>query len=228
MSRLTLAPAERLIVALDVSDIDLAIRLVRQLAAITVFKIGYSLMFDPTLYALMKELRANNKQIFFDAKLNDIPRTVERGVESAVRRGVDFLTVHSDEAMLAAAMQGKGGSAIKIIAVTALTSFDSVSSRNQFRAGLVNAMITHCDGMTMSPQDLNDPIGQPVRDLVGDMIIATPGVRMAGTAKNDHQRIGTPEQAVGDGADYVIVGRPIVEAADPAHQAELFIHHLGV
>jgi orotidine-5'-phosphate decarboxylase len=219
-------PAHRLIVALDVVTISEAHTLLHQLApVVSTFKIGYSLLLEPSLHLLIAAIRSEKKQFFLDAKLNDIPRTVKRGVESAARRGADFITVHSNEAMLTAAMAGKGDSPIKIMAVTALTSFTVVSSRDQFRAGLLNAMITGCDGVIMSPYDLTDRMGcgTSIREMASKMIIATPGVRLAGEQINDHGRTGTPTQAIADGADYIIVGRPIIEAKNPLAEAERFI-----
>lgn len=223
---------QRLIVALDVPTIAQADELVRVLSPIvTTFKIGYWLLFDPGLHALISMLKAQNKNIFLDAKLNDIPETVKHGVASAASWGADFITVHSDEAMLEAAMDGKGSSSLKVMAVTALTSQHHTASRDRFRAGLANAIITSCDGLIMAPSDLTDRMRMiadynnhgTIRDIVGDMIIATPGIRMSGELNNDHSRSGTPSQAVTSGADYLIVGRPIIHAENPRTQAEMFI-----
>lgn len=224
--------ADRLIVALDVPTIAEAHDLVIKLSpVVNTFKIGYWLLFEPALSTLIPVLRDKQKQFFLDAKLNDIPETVEHGVGSAARWGANFITVHSDEAMLHAAMRGKGDSNIQVMAITALTSLPSAASRDRFRAGVINAMIADCDGLIMSPADLTDTIGRGVagsiRQMVSNMIIATPGVRLDGETMHDHGRVGSPSQAVRNGADYLIVGRPIIRAIDPLAEAERFITQMG-
>jgi orotidine-5'-phosphate decarboxylase len=219
-------PAQRLIVALDVPTVEDALDLVNHLSpVVSIFKIGYWLMFDPGLHFLVPVLRARQKQIFLDAKLNDIPETVRRGVESAAR-WADFITVHSDESMLVAAMAGKGDSPIKIMAVTELTSRPAVGNRHQFHAGMMNAIFADCDGLIMSPSDLRIYEKFRGQEKSRNRLVATPGVRMAGESSNDHSRSGTPAQAIQDGADWIIVGRPIIRAADPRAEAEKFISQI--
>jgi orotidine-5'-phosphate decarboxylase len=225
--------ADRLIVALDVPTVGEAFALMHKLMpVVNTFKLGYWLMFDPGAFQLARECRMRNKKFFLDAKLNDIPETVKQGVASAAKCGADFITVHSDETMLHAAMEGKGNSTIKVMAVTALTSMPFAASRDHFRAGVINAMLTGCDGLIMSPADLRDAIGAiapdwSMRSLVGKMLIATPGVRLPGKPLHDHGRSGTPDAAIQNGADYIIVGRPIIQADDPLAEAERFITHLA-
>ena len=224
------ASPSRLILALDVSTIQEADALVQRLAGpIGIFKIGYWLMFDAGFHDLVRTVKAHQCQLFLDAKLNDIPATVEHGVAAAARLGADFITVHSDAAMLDAAMQGKGNSTIKVMAVTALTSLDASGSQDRFYAGLLNAQIAGCDGLIMSPADLTRPMGNgdTVRAATKGMLIATPGVRLAGSSLNDHKRSGSPEQAIADGADYLVIGRPIIAAADPETAAHEFLARIG-
>ena len=219
-----------LIVALDVPTVEKAHHLFNLLApVVSTFKIGYWLLFDPEIHILIQAIKAAGRDWFLDAKLNDIPETVKHGVMSAAKLGAKFITVHSDEAMLRAAMEGKNQSvdpSIRVMAITALTSQSSAGSRLQFRAGLANALVAHCDGVIMSPADLNDPFTALVITDAYGLIIATPGVRMAGDSINDHGRSGTPARAVADGADYIIVGRPIVRADDPLAQAKSFISQI--
>lgn len=220
----SLTPGQRLIVALDVPTPAEARGLVDQLSPLVeTFKLGYWLLFNPEMPDLLRAIRGAGKQFFLDAKLNDIPETVRQGVMSVAAIGADFVTVHSDDpATLEAAVEGKGVSATKIMAVTALTSRDHNASRSQFRAGVVNAQIAKCDGLIMSPSDLHDAID--VRRRVGNhMLIATPGVRLAGTSRHDHARTGTPQGAIEAGADYIIVGRPITRSEDPRAATEQFL-----
>lgn len=220
----------QLIVALDVPTVEQAQHLFNLLSpVVSTFKIGYWLLFDPEVHALIESIKAAGRNWFLDAKLNDIPETVRHGVMSAAKLGAKFITVHSDEGMLRAAMEGKNQSidpSIHVMAITSLTSQSSTGSRDQFRAGLANALITKCDGVIMSPVDLNDPFVK-FTSAWGSLIIATPGVRMAGEMVNDHGRSGTPAQAGADGADYIIVGRPIIKADDPRAQAEMFISQIA-
>lgn len=233
--------SERLIVALDLPDIDTASAVVDLLLPIVpTFKIGFSLMFEPRFHALVEKLRQADKTVFLDAKLHDIPETVKRGVHSIANTGLfEFITVHStDERMLRAAMEGADGH-LKVLAVTALTSLSGYGVRERFRTGVVNAVLAACDGLIMSPVDLTDDLGylghRPppgagtglIRSIVGNMIIATPGVRLPASDQHDQSRVGTPQQAIANGADYIIVGRPIVLAADPLEAAMQFVAAIG-
>lgn len=222
-----MSPAQRLIVALDTACVGDALVLVRLLSPlVSTFKIGYALLFEPDLPRLYAALRDDQKAIFLDAKLNDIPATVQRGVASAARLGAAFLTVHANPAMLAAAMDGKGATAIKIMAVTALTSQPAAGTL--FRAGLAHAARSGCDGVIMAPSDLRDPMFRTDRRWRRTpWLVATPGVRLAGTPLDEHARFGTPAQAIAEGADYVIVGRPILRAADPLAEAQRYVTALA-
>lgn len=213
---------ERLIVALDVPTIVEALTLVEVLnPVVDIFKIGYWLLFDLDIAILTRRIAKHNKRLFLDAKLNDIPETVRHGVASAAKHGADFITVHSNFAMLEAAMAGKGSSSINVMAVTALTSQSVVDSRPAWRLGVRNAITAGSDGMIMSPYDLTD--GMQVRTRAPSMLIATPGVRLPGSPADDHGRVGTPRDAITNGADYIIVGRPIIHADDPRAVAERYI-----
>ena len=160
----------------------------------------------------------------------DIGETVKRGIERVAERGVSFVTVHGDGDIIRAAVEGRGKSSLRILAVPALTSLDEHGLRELGYGGSVAELI-HArakmafdwgiDGIIASPQDNPDAI----RELLGaeSLYVVTPGVRLAGAALDDHKRSGTPAQAIADGADYLVVGRPIVQAADPAAAAAAIV-----
>jgi orotidine-5'-phosphate decarboxylase len=228
------AIADRLIVALDLESVEAAWKTVRQLEGIvSFFKIGLWLQFAPGVDELIGGLIASGKKVFLDAKMYDIPETVSRAVAVAARRQVSFITVHGDEAILRAACKAREGSDLKIFAVTVLTSLDDAALHGlgyrlgaqdlvQLRAA--RAAACGCDGIIASAYDNPDGI----RSLAGkaDLLIATPGVRMEGDATHDHKRGATPSQAIENGADYLVIGRPIVQDADPAGKARRFVQEM--
>ena len=165
------------------------------------------------------------KKVFVDLKLHDIGNTVARGVESVARLGATFLTVHAYPQTMKAAVEGRAGSDLKILAVTVLTSYDdgdlhaagyrlNVSDLVEARAQ--QAQVLGVDGLVCSPVE-----AAHLHKIVGhQMILVTPGVRPAGSATGDQKRVMTPGRAIAAGADYLVVGRPIAEAADPKAAAE--------
>ncbi len=214
---------ERLIVALDVSTITEADRLVESLDGIvSFFKIGLWLQYASGVDGLIESLIDEGKQVFLDAKMFDIGETVKEGVIRAADRGVSFVTVHGNGDIIRAAVEGKGESSLKIFSISVLTSLDdhdlrdlgylcSVEQLVEFR---VKKSIEYgCDGVVAAPEDTAD-----IRKLAGaeSLLIATPGVRPEGSEFNDHKRTGTPTEAVCSGADYLVVGRPIIHKANPA------------
>lgn len=219
--------AERLIVALDVPRIETARRLVADLdGLVTVFKVGFWLAFAEGIDAFLSELTRAGKQIFLDCKMYDIDQTVEQGVARAAERGVSIVTVHGDDRMIEAAVRGRGHSGLKVFAVSVLTSLDDAAlARMGYgvpAAELVArraraAAACGCDGLIASARDNPNELRRRAgRD---SLLIATPGVRPAGTASDDHARFATPGQAIADGADYLVVGRPIIAAPNPARAA---------
>jgi orotidine-5'-phosphate decarboxylase len=221
----TIAPRDRLIVALDLPGTAPAEAMVARLGdSVTFYKIGYQLAYAGGL-SLVRQLTENGKKVFVDLKLHDIGNTVARGVESLSALGATFLTVHAYPQTMKAAVEARAGSDLKILAVTVLTSYDdadlqaagyrlSVSDLVEARAQQAQAL--GVDGLVCSPEE-----AAALRQIVGrSMSLVTPGIRPAGTASGDQKRIMTPARAIAAGADYLVVGRPVVEAADPKAAAE--------
>ena len=227
--------SERLIVALDVPSIGAARDLVNKLDGVTSFyKIGLWLAFAEGIDRFISDLVQSNRQIFLDCKMFDIGQTVEQGVARAADRGVSIVTVHGEAAMLDAAVRGRGSSDLKVFAISVLTSMDdaglhamgyrlSVAEMVALRAR--TAAQCGCDGLIASPTDNPNEL----RRLAGSdrLLIATPGVRQAGAALHDQRRTGTPAEAIANGADYLVVGRPIIRQPDPAAAARSILAEMA-
>ena len=223
--------AERLIVALDVPTVPEARHIVAELDGIvSFFKIGMWLLFQKQTDALIDDLVASGRRVFLDYKMYDIGETVKRGVASAAGRGIAFVTVHGDDAIMRAAVEGRGASDLKLLAITVLTSLNDAALHDMgYRLGvaeLINlrvrrAIACGCDGIVASASDNPDRL----RATAGSdsLLIATPGVRMAGDAAHDHERSADPETAIANGSDYLVVGRPIVQAGDRGARAREII-----
>jgi orotidine-5'-phosphate decarboxylase len=220
-----IAPKDRLIVALDLGSVEAAEAMVARLGdSVTFYKIGYQLSFAGGL-PLVRKLADKGKKVFLDLKLHDIGNTVARGVESIARLGATFLTVHAYPQTMKAAAEARGGTDLKLLAVTVLTSYDDgdlhaagyrlgVSDLVEARAQ--QAQVLGIDGLVCSPEEAG-----AVRKVVGhQMKLVTPGIRPVGSATGDQKRIMTPARAIAAGADYLVVGRPVVEAADPKAVAD--------
>ena len=225
MPRSTIAPRDRLIVALDLPGVDVAEAMIARLGdSVSFYKIGYQLAYAGGL-PLVRQLAQSGKKVFLDLKLHDIGNTVARGVESVARLGATFLTVHAYPQTMKAAVEGRGGSGLKILAVTVLTSYDDddlhAAGYRLGVSGLVEAraqqaQVLGIDGLVCSPEEATR-----LHKLVGDqMVLVTPGIRPAGVAAGDQKRMMTPARAIAAGADYLVVGRPVMEAADPRTAAE--------
>jgi orotidine-5'-phosphate decarboxylase len=228
LARLTLDARERVIVALDLPSVQAAESMVSRLGEQVVFyKIGYQLAFAGGL-AFAAGLIAAGKQVFLDLKLHDIGNTVEKGVASVAQLGATFLTVHAYPQTMKAAVAGKRGSALRILAVTVLTSYDDadlaaagydMSVPELAAARAQQARDIGVDGLVCSAEEAAN-----LRGIAGPgMVLVTPGIRPAGSASGDQKRIMTPARAIEAGADYLVVGRPIVEAADPKKAAEAIV-----
>ena len=225
MQPASIAPRDRVIVPLDLPSVEAAEAMVARLGdSVTFYKIGYQLAYAGGL-PLVSKLADQGKKVFLDLKLHDIGNTVARGVESVAKLGATFLTVHAYPQTLKAAVEGRAGSNLKLLAVTVLTSYDdgdlhaagyrlSVSDLVEARAQ--QAQVLGLDGIVCSPEE-----AAALRKLVGhQMTLVTPGIRPAGAAVGDQKRVMTPARAIAAGADYLVVGRPITGAADPKAAAE--------
>jgi len=223
--RAMIAGADRLILALDVPTTDDAARAIDAAGeAAGVFKIGYQLMPVGGI-DLARRLSESGRKVFLDFKFHDIGATVERGVRSVVRLGAEFLTVHAEEDVVKGAVAGRGDDArLKILAVTVLTSLDEAALR---RSGVSTPLAdlvlkrAECaaeagaDGVIASAQE-----AARIKARFGNRLtVVTPGVRPAGASLDDQARIATPAEAIAAGADYLVVGRPILAAADPGAAA---------
>ncbi|WP_133484971.1 orotidine-5'-phosphate decarboxylase [Aliiroseovarius marinus] len=226
---------DRLIVALDVPNALEGLKLAETLGdAVNFYKIGLGMLTGGGL-ALANELKGElGKKIFLDMKLFDIGNTVEAAVRGLAQFDLDFLTVHGDPHVVRAAAEGKGGKDMKILAVTILTSLD----RSDLDAGLIKpgnvqdlvleraarAMEAGADGVIASPQEA--ALIRALPEAEGKLIV-TPGVRPAGAALGDQKRVATPAQAIKDGADHIVVGRPIRNAPDPRAAAQAVLAELA-
>lgn len=218
---------DRLIVAIDLPNALAGLQLAEQLGdTVSFYKIGLGMLTGGGL-ALANELKQDHgKRIFLDMKLFDIGATVESAVRGLAQFDLDYLTVHGDPHVVRAAREGVGGKDMKILAVTVLTSLD----RADLDAALIadgdipdlvttraaRAFEAGADGVIASPQEAAMIRALPEAD---GKLIVTPGVRPAGSALGDQKRVATPAQALADGADHIVVGRPIWAAKDPATAA---------
>jgi len=226
-------PSNPLIVALDFESAERARELVDRLGdRIAFYKVGLEL-YTAAGMSFVRELRDRGKDVFLDLKFFDIGETVKRAVAQVASRGVRFTTVHSSRAVMQAAVEGRGDSALKLLAVTVLTSFDQNDLADLGYppectvSGLValrvrKAIEAGMDGIVCSPLEV-----ARVREIAGPrMILVTPGVRSAGAAQGDQKRVATPAEAVRNGADYLVIGRQITRAADPAAEADRILAEL--
>jgi orotidine-5'-phosphate decarboxylase len=227
----TIPDRERLIVALDLSDVDAARALVARLGdSVTFYKIGYQLGYSGGL-PLIGELAEAGKKVFADFKLHDIGNTVGRGVESLAKLGATFLTVHAYPQTMRAAAQAQRGD-LRILAVTVLTSYSEQDIAEAGYRGSVAELVAQraqhavqcgVDGIVCSAEE-----AQRLRGIVpAAMALVTPGIRPAGSDAGDQKRIMTPARAIASGADYLVVGRPVIEAADPRAAADAIVGEIA-
>lgn len=209
-----------IIIALDVETAAEARSLVQRIGTHADFyKVGLEL-FTAAGMPFVQELIDSGKKVFLDLKLYDIGETVKRTVAQVARTGVRFLTVHSPSSVMRAAIEGRGASSLKLLAVTVLTSFDQhdVNDLGYARAlsdlvewNVRKAMDAGVDGLVGSPLE-----ARAIRAAAGaEAILVTPGVRSAGAGKGDQKRVATPAEAIRDGADYLVIGRQVTRAQDP-------------
>lgn len=220
-------PDDRLIVALDVANALAGLDLATKLGdAVSFYKIGLGMLTGGGL-ALAQELKdEHGKRIFLDMKLFDIGATVEAAVRGLAQFDLDFLTVHGDPHVVRAAREGAGGSDMKILAVTILTSMDRTDlDASCIKPGSLADLVLEraatafdngADGVIASPQEA--ALIRALPQAQGRLIV-TPGVRPAGSDAGDQKRITTPAQAIAAGADHVVVGRPVWQSANPRAMA---------
>ncbi|WP_282171012.1 orotidine-5'-phosphate decarboxylase [Ruegeria atlantica] len=226
---------DRLIVALDVPNALQGLAMAEQLGdSVSFYKIGLGMLTGGGL-ALANELKQEHgKRIFLDMKLFDIGNTVENAVRGLAQFDLDFLTVHGDPHVVRAAKEGAAGKDLKILAVTILTSLN----RDDLDASLLKegevqdlvveratrALEAGADGVIASPQEA--ALIRALPQAEGRLIV-TPGVRPAGAALGDQKRVATPANAVADGVDHIVVGRPVYQADDPKAAAEAILAELA-
>lgn len=225
---------DRLIVALDGPNIVEGMKLTAQLGdAVSFYKIGLGMLTGGGL-ALANELKQEHgKRIFLDMKFFDIGATVEAAVRGIAQYDLDFLTVHGDPQVVRAAKEGAAGTGLKILGVTVLTSLDRADlDANLIIPGDIHqitleraarALEAGADGVIASPQE-----AAAIRALpqAAGRLIVTPGVRPAGAELGDQKRVATPGQAIADGADHIVVGRPVWQAEDPRAAARMILAQL--
>lgn len=225
-------PRDRLIVALDLPSVAAAEAMVTRLGdAVSFYKIGYQLAFAGGL-PFAESLVGSGKQVFLDLKLHDIGNTVARGVESVAKLGVTFLTVHAYPQTMHAAVDARKGSGLRILAVTVLTSYDDADLAAAGYDFTVPELVAEraaqardigVDGLVCSAAE-----AAGLRSAIGaGMELVTPGIRPSGAGKDDQKRIMTPASAIAAGADYLVVGRPVLEAADPKAAAEAIVAEIA-
>ena len=219
---------DRLIVALDVPNAHAALEMTQQIGdAVNFYKIGLGMLTTGGLALANELIQEHGKRVFLDMKLFDIGATVESAVRGLAQFDLDFLTVHGDPHVVNAAKQGAAGSNLKIFGVTILTSLDRADLNNCLLqpGDIKDLVITRAakafeagaDGVIASPQEA--ALIRALPEAEGRLIV-TPGVRPAGAALGDQKRVATPHDAINDGADHIVVGRPIWTAASPAQAAK--------
>ena len=227
-----LSPQDRLILALDIANPEVARQVVEETAeSVGVYKIGLELIYAGGL-ELAQDLVDAGLKVFLDAKLLDIDNTVAGAVRSIVERGVQFATLHAYPKTMAAAVAARGDADLALLAVTVLTSMDdadlaaagySGGAGDLVRARAMQAKQAGVDGIVCSPLE-----AARIRAAVGPgTLIVTPGVRPAGATAGDQKRVATPAAAIKAGADFIVVGRPILEAADRGEAARAIVAEIA-
>jgi orotidine-5'-phosphate decarboxylase len=228
-----ITPRDRLVVALDVPDAGAARALVDRLSGhVGLFKVG-SQLFTAGGPGLVREIVGRGERVFLDLKYHDIPNTVSGAVAAAARLGVTLVDVHGlgGRAMMEAAVGALPATGTRLLAITVLTSHDEAALGQIGLGGPIPdavrrlALLAHeagVDGVVASPHEV-----ALIRAACGpDFLIVTPGIRPAGAAKGDQARLATPAAALAAGADYIVVGRPITEAGDPAGAADAIVREM--
>jgi len=223
-----------LIIALDVDSAGEALSLIDRIGpAAEFYKIGMEL-YAAAGMSLVKKIAASGRKVFLDLKLYDIGETVKRATRQICSSGAPtFLTVHGSRSVMQAAVEGRGDTATKLLAVTVLTSFDQDDLADLGYAPPISDLVdlrvkkareSGIDGIVCSPLEV-----KRVRTLAGaDMKLITPGVRSAGADKGDQKRVATPAEALRDGADYLVIGRQVTRATDPRSACKQILSEIAV
>ena len=223
---------EKLIVALDLPTPEAAAAMVATLGdTVAFYKIGLELAYGGGL-PLAERLIGEGKQVFLDLKLHDIPATVERAAAQVARLGATFLTVHAFPQTMAAAKAGVGTGGPAVLGVTVMTSYDdadlesagyAIGVRELVARRADQAVAAGIDGLILSAAEVADMR----RRVGGKLKLVTPGIRPAGADKADQKRTTTPAAAIAAGADHLVIGRPITQAADPRGAAEAILAEMA-
>ncbi|MGI8853508.1 MAG: orotidine-5'-phosphate decarboxylase [Methyloceanibacter sp.] len=225
------SPRDRLIVALDVTNVEEAKALIDRLGeSVGIYKIGLELLFSGG-FALAQELTRQGRSVFIDAKLLDIEATVERATAVIAESGATFLTVHAlDRKTIAAAVRGRGDTKLKLLGVTVLTN---LSRADLAEHGIDEAPLAVVQRRAMMARDggfdgviASGQEARALRERLRQTLIVTPGIRPAGADTQDQTRVVTPQAAIKAGADYLVVGRPITRASDPRKAADAIVEEI--
>ena len=220
---------ERLIVALDLENVEKANQMVNALGdTVQFYKIGLTLQLAPGVETLIRSVIQSNKKVFLDYKYYDIAATLTKAVARAVELGVSFLTVHGAKQTIQGAVKGRGSSDLKLFAVTVLTNMDQADiAELGYSNHSVEQLVLHrakmalaggCDGVIASGHE-----AKAIKELGPKLLVITPGIRPDGYPEDDQKRKTTAASAIRAGADYLVIGRPITGAPDPRATAEQFL-----
>jgi len=227
----------RLIVGLDLPSVEAARALVERLGdGVQFYKIGLTLLASPGGVAFARELWDQDKRVFQDWKLHDIGSQVEGAARAVAAGGCHFLTVHAEPQVMRAAVEGRGGMATDILAVTVMTSLSdqdlkeigySARAADLVETRVRQALDCGVDGVVSSPLE-----AERVRQIATeagrqDFLIVTPGVRPAGADVGDQQRVATPAAALNAGASHLVVARPVISASDPVAAAAAIVAEMA-
>ena len=226
-------PRERLIVALDARSVAEAEHWIETLGAtVQFFKVGMELVYGGGGLGLIERLVKSGKQVFVDLKLHDIPNTVERATAQIAGFGAFFLTVHGYPQTMRAAVAGAKGSGLKLLGVSVLTSCDDSDLLEAGYAFGVSALVQRraaqaqeigVAGLVASPAEA----AMLRRACAADFLLVTPGVRPIGVDRGDQKRVATPGEAIAEGADYLVVGRPVTQSSNPRAAAEAIVAEIA-
>jgi orotidine-5'-phosphate decarboxylase len=229
-----LSARERLIVALDVATAEEALLIIEQLKdTVCFYKIGLHLQLAPELHSIFDKLKREKKNVFLDFKYIDIPATVAGVVRMASKLGIKFITVMGQRHIVGTAVSARGDTDLKILAVTLLTGMSEEDMKREYQTDVplrefvkqraVEVAHLKCDGVISSPNEV-----QLIRSVVQreDFLIVTPGIRPIGTTQDDQKRTATPYDAIMNGCDYLVVGRPIIRDRRPRDAAQRIIDEM--